>query len=378
MVILSDSVAMAWLSQRFELSRGTAESNLIAMEGLRGVAVSLVFLVHYSTLVQPWLTSQGGVALTLDALHRIGNAGVDLFFVLSGNLIYGHLIAKPQPFRIYIARRAQRIYPAFLAVFSAYVVLSFLYPSAGKLPDGAIATVVYLVQNLMLLPGLLPIRPLITVAWSLSYEMFYYLVMPGVIAVFALRSRAPGWRIALFAVSTLVALVAFGMVGGPVRLTMFLAGVLVYETLPRGYAPSSSVAWIALALCLAAMLLPMPGPAGQSLRTAILFAGFFVLCRCCFGQPRQSVARTFRWTPLRWLGNMSYSYYLTHGLTLKMLFVGLGLVLPPGGTGDLGALLIVPAFALTLAPSTLLFLWVERPFSLQPRRSSRAGPAAAT
>ena len=33
---------------------------------------------------------------------------------------------------------------------------------------------------------------------------------------------------------------------------------------------------------------------------------------------------------LRWLGNMSYSYPLTRGLTLKILFLGLGKVLPSG------------------------------------------------
>ena len=348
------------------------------MEGLRGFAVFLVFLVHYATLVQPWVTPQGGVAATLDALHRIGNAGVDLFFVLSGFLIYGHLIASPQPFGRYIARRVQRIYPAFLAVFSVYVVLSFLRTSDSKLPDGDVATIIYLVQNLLLLPGLLPIEPLITVAWSLSYEMVYYLVMPGAIAVLALRSRSSGWRITFFAASTLVALAVFAVAGGSVRLTMFLAGVLLYETLPRGRAPGSAAAWIALVLCLAALLVPMPGPAGQTLRTALLFTGFFVLCYSCFGQPRQTVARAFRWTPMRWLGNMSYSYYLIHGLTLKALFLALGKACPPGSTGDLGVWLIVPAFALTLAPSALLFLWVERPFSLRPKWARAPRTAAAS
>ena len=37
--------------------------------------------------------------------------------------------------------------------------------------------------------------------------------------------------------------------------------------------------------------------------------------------------RAFAWTPLRWLGNMSYSYYLIHGLALKAGGHGTGEIL---------------------------------------------------
>jgi peptidoglycan/LPS O-acetylase OafA/YrhL len=55
------------------------------MEGLRGVAVFLVFLVHYVSNVAPWTASDlGSVAA---AVTTMGSTGVDLFFVLSGFLI---------------------------------------------------------------------------------------------------------------------------------------------------------------------------------------------------------------------------------------------------------------------------------------------------
>ena len=70
---------------------------------------------------------------------------------------------------MYAKRRVQRIYPVFLVVFAIYIMLSFIFPSESKLPEGYVEIVKYILQNLLLLPGVFNIEPLITVAWSLSY-----------------------------------------------------------------------------------------------------------------------------------------------------------------------------------------------------------------
>ena len=48
-----------WLSARFELSRDGGEGNIRAMEGLRGLAVFLVFLVHGFWFIGPWTNPTG-------------------------------------------------------------------------------------------------------------------------------------------------------------------------------------------------------------------------------------------------------------------------------------------------------------------------------
>jgi exopolysaccharide production protein ExoZ len=69
------------LARWFELGPVGAE-RLLPMEGLRGLAVLLVFFVHYG--------AQFGHAFGVAppaigaALQLLGNAGVDLFFVLRG------------------------------------------------------------------------------------------------------------------------------------------------------------------------------------------------------------------------------------------------------------------------------------------------------
>jgi peptidoglycan/LPS O-acetylase OafA/YrhL len=329
---------------KFELSREVAGSNLRPMEGMRGFAVFLVFLVHYASLADP-----AGSVWMSKVLHSMGNAGVDLFFVLSGYLIYGSLVSREQAFMPYMRRRIQRIYPAFLAVFATYCVLSLVFPNESKIPqEGALW---YLLQNLLLLPGMLPIEPMITVAWSLSYEMFFYLVMPA--AVFFLRPLGSQRRTGLILVAAFLTIAYCSVYGGHIRLIMFMSGMLLYEAVKRARAPHALVGALALVLGLAATVFPVPG----TIETVILFATFYLFCLHCFVHPGSVLARAFTWTPMRRLGNMSYSYYLIHGLALKAAFM----VLP---AGQMFFLLLPLAFAWTLVPSMLLFLMVERPFSL--------------
>ena len=367
---------MTWLAERFELARQGGGKHVLSMEGLRGFAVFLVFLVHYASLIEPWLAAGGGTAGSAAAIHTIGNAGVDLFFVLSGFLIYGSLIRRETPFLPYMGQRIRRIYPAFTVVFVVYAALSFAMPSQSKIPTGALAGATWLLQNFLLLPGLFPIEPMITVAWSLSYEMFYYLVLPPVILAFALRRRPPQWRVAFFAAVGVAIVLMCALIGGPVRMVMFIAGILMVEAMasPRVQAPSSGVALVVLVAGLAATLVKFPGAVGAVAHSLILAATFFALCFCCFKRPDDTLARAFTWKPMRWLGNMSYSYYLLHGLALKAGFMILS-KLAPTTTNEpvLFIAMLLPMFVLTLIPTALLFLFVERPFSL-----ARQKPVAIT
>jgi len=338
------------------------------MEGLRGVAVLLVFLVHYSTLSRDF-RSDGWVNEALLLAHEVGNSGVDLFFVLSGYLIYGTLIERVQPFPAYMARRLRRLYPAFLVVMALYLVLFLVLPQLSKLPQGGWAAAWYVVQNLLLLPGIFPIQPIIEVAWSLSYELFYYLAMPLVIGVCALRLRSRRWRLWFFAIVMCLGLLLAAQFGGPIRLSLFLAGVLLYEWLrlkptlrPRGHWAGLGWALVGLVMCL-----PMPGFDLQALRAAGLSLGFGLVCWVGFAQPQAAASRWLCFRPLRWLGNMSYSYYLIHGVALHAFFMFLKPLWPQAWAGSGAGLLLLPALLVTLLVAAVLYLAIEWPLSLRPR-----------
>jgi len=372
---------MDWLRSRFELSRSGDAPHSRPMEGLRGYAVLLVFLVHYVTLASPWIARPSLLAGVADAMRIVGNTGVDLFFVLSGYLIYGSLIGRRQEFLPYFRRRVGRIYPAFSVVFCLYLALSLAFPRESRIPAAPLQGVLYLAENFLLLAGFGHQLPMVTVSWSLSYEMAYYLAIPLLIAAFKLRRRSARWRIGFF--SALLMLAGAGSVaaGTPVRTIMFLAGVLLHEAMagqrPGVWTPPARAVVPALVAAMTLMLLPFPWPALSPLiRFGGLSAAFFLFCLACFQQPAGPVGGVCSVAAVRWLGNMSYSYYLLHGLALKAAFAVVARAMPPAvALPDGGWLffigMLAPMLAWTLLPSAALFLLVERPYSLAPTPTSR-------
>lgn len=104
-----------------------------ALDGLRGIAILLVMLDHFS-LYGGMIPSHGIDKLYYE-ITLAGWVGVDLFFVLSGFLITGLLIDardKQGFFRIFYARRILRIFPLY------YGVLLFVFivaPQIGALRE---------------------------------------------------------------------------------------------------------------------------------------------------------------------------------------------------------------------------------------------------
>lgn len=366
-----------WLQARFELSRGGLKENLRCMEGLRGLAVFLVFLTHYNS-GNPMTAGNTNLGAVSRQLAYIGSTGVDLFFVLSGFLIYGMVISRSDGFVSFMSRRAKRIYPAFIVVLTVYVLLSLAAPEYGKIGGSLHERVLYLAENALLLPGLFPVKPMIAVSWTLSYEVFYYLAIPLVVTALALRSRTAVWRVLFFASVAAAAVIVYcagysshrGDEWGYVqriRLIMFVAGILCYEALEsrRIRSPGSFIGLCCLVVGMLSTFVPGSAMAGNTLHMCILFVSYSMLCLACFKEQHGWLAGLFSQTPLRWFGNMSYSYYLTHNLTLRIAFHEVSRVIPSSGGGPVPYLLFMPiAFIATLGPALLLYLIVERPLSL--------------
>lgn len=360
----------ALLSRIFEISHSN-HASIRSMEGLRGFAVLLVFLVHYSSLCGPLVSADTLTYQISRIIHDIGNAGVDLFFVLSGYLIYGMLISKQRPFISYLARRVQRIYPTFVAVFILYMALSAVFPAESKLPGNGSDALLYVLQNLLLLPGMLDITPIITVAWSLSYEFFFYLVTPLVIALLLLKQWPHQHRLALLLLISAAGFTYHWSYAGHIRLLMFVSGMMLYEvSYNLNLRPVKHLGGASLLLALVVIgIIPYFNVSGW-FRIFTLFVLLFVLCWECF-TVNGMTQRLFSWAPLRWYGNMSYSYYLIHGLTLKGLFLLIGGLLVGSQVKPwFYWATLLPAFLFTLLVSSALFITVEKPYSLARRRIS--------
>lgn len=302
----------AWLRRRFELG---GPARLLPMEGLRGVAVLLVFLQHVGAQGEGLLMPGSAAAPLMTALKQQGNVGVELFFVLSGYLIYGHLVARRPGFWAFLRRRAVRLYPAFLCAFALAWTID-VARAQRLVPADPVEAARYLAANLLFLPGLLRARPLLTVAWSLSYEAFFYLACFALVAGLALDRWGRGGRVALIlglaaafeAVSWWhgpnmrgpMLLVDLADWDWPDRMLPFFAGMLLAEggtrTLPSALGLAAPAAVVAL---LSWTWVP------DLARGLLVAGGFFLLCAAAF-RPGSAAARALSWQWLRWLGNMSF------------------------------------------------------------------------
>ena len=351
-----------YIIDKLELSHGT-NNPLLSMEGLRGVAVFLVFSVHYNALIEPYISSS--TLIVSHTISHFSHLGVDLFFVLSGFLIYGSIIKKSKfnPLT-YTKRRFERIYPTFLFVFIIYLFLSFLFPSESKIPSSLSDGFVYIIQNLLLLPGLFKITPIITVAWSLSYEVFFYLMIPVVIFSLRLKSWPSNSRIAFWSVITALSFFCFYYWGGPIRMVMFIAGIILFElhAIKGVKLKSFGALYLFMALLIFGLRTFIQIP--FIVLIILTFLLFIAFCLVAFNS-ESSTSRWLVFSPLRWLGNMSYSYYLIHGLVLKFSFLVLSLFSVDSYIENSWYYLLwAPLFIFTLGVSLALYLCIERPLSL--------------
>ena len=355
---------MNWLRKTFETPHTTHKA-IISMEGIRGFAVFLVFLVHYMSLFDPWLRESSTTSQLSMYIQSIGNIGVDLFFVLSGYLIYGMLINKKRAFSNYILRRIQRIYPTFTVVFVIYLILSLLFPSESKIPHEWKEGLTLIIQNYLLLPGLFDITAIITVAWSLSYEFFYYLLIPLLIASLRMREWKAQYRMLFFLTVSVFFFYYCAVNSGPIRLVMFISGVLLYETIENKIINNMPPLGLpALLTAIVSVVVLKELDTNGWWAYVLLCVLFYIFCLECF-LLSGFTTRLFSISPLRWLGNMSYSYYLLHGLTLKFIFMIMEKAYPPQQSETLLLwLLVFPIFILTLIPTTMLFVYIEKPYSL--------------
>jgi peptidoglycan/LPS O-acetylase OafA/YrhL len=161
--------------------RLTTRNRQPGLDLLRAIAIVLVVLYHAGLF---------GFVLPRD-VQRFGWIGVDLFFVLSGYLIAGQLLAgmargRSPDLRRFYWRRALRILPAFLTIVAIYVFLPALREYPVMPPVWKFLT---FTQNLGLRGG-----TTFSHAWSLCIESQFYLLLPFLLLAVA-RWRRGHWLV---------------------------------------------------------------------------------------------------------------------------------------------------------------------------------------
>ena len=316
------------------------------IQALRALAALAVLFFH----AMPFFEQVGGRPGVLGKVFGVGYLGVDLFFVISGFIIArgvsGCRLAGAD-FRHFVERRAYRIFLGYwpvLALACLYYVAAMPERLAQANPLATIFLLSHRITDLV-----------IGQAWSLSFELYFYLLF----GVLALTGRIPARMAVLVYAAVIVILnlrdpaVAKGFFANPHLLELF-AGMLLGQAnmpaLPRRWLPALVLA----ATALFGLWLSLNSP--TRLVTVSLAGGAALLLvliaelRCQSGGNRPSLMSR--------LGDSSYALYLLHYLLLEIFVRHLG------GIEWLRPILpyLFPFWlAAIVALAHAHYLWLERP-----------------
>ncbi|WP_089158095.1 acyltransferase family protein [Micromonospora sp. NBS 11-29] len=374
--------------------RGTFRGDI---EGLRAVAVLLVLVGHAAPAVLPG-----------------GFVGVDVFFVISGFLITGLLVAElRRTGRISIAgfyaRRARRLLPAAGLVLLASMLLTVVALPRTRWPGtggDVAASAAYLMnwhladRSVDYLAGGQP-PSILQHYWSLAVEEQFYLIWPLLLILVMLGAHrahraGDGWlRTARWRLPLGLALVAVPSFAWSVAETTSDPARAYFVTTTRlwelalgggvavlGLLVPRMPAWLGIALAWTGLGAVAASP--FVVDTATAFPGWMALLPTlgtaaviaggtCAG--RAGPGRVLGLRPVRAVGAISYSLYLWHWPLLVAADTRFG---PLTQTTSLAVALA------SVVPAALTYRYVEDPirrgriFGMRPRRALAWGAACTT
>jgi peptidoglycan/LPS O-acetylase OafA/YrhL len=315
-------------------------------DGVRALA-ALMVVVYHSVFFNTNFDTPGGAFLgTL-------NAGVFVFFVTSGFLLYrpftaSHMNDAPGIGTVgYLVRRAARIYPAYWLVLAFFTFVSpraNVYGLHGFVQHTTLTFTYSHIQN----PFVVGIPP----AWSLVVEVSFYVFLPIYAALIGTLARR--WESTAVELGGVAALFAVGLVSViaiangvdwpwlavlPQYIAAFALGMFLAVLSARRWDARTSARlerigrpaglwWIGAVLALVAIpvalrhdpLAPMNAAQAVGLNVCEMIVGFCIVVPVVFGaQDHGAIRRVLRSRPAVYLGLVSYGIYLWHWFLLRIV-----------------------------------------------------------
>lgn len=339
---------------------------LNSIQYLRAVAALMVVIYHLHVPMQ---------RLGLDGTAPGWLAGgVDLFFVISGMIMWVTTAGRRvTPFDFYW-RRIVRIVPLYWILTSLLVGLLLVAPA---LLQSARFDLWHVIASYLFLPAHHPVtglmQPVLIPGWTLNYEMFFYLLfgaallLPQADRLLAMLAGLCGLAlVGLFLPDNTVA----GFYTNPI-IVEFALGMVLGWAYGRGFALPRTLALVLIVLGFAAMVI-LGGEDQDPMRLLLWGLPAMVIVAGALSLERTGgVARV---GPAVLLGDASYALYLFHGIVLSaagQVWRLLGLDQMP---------FALPAFAVValigaIIASIVVHLVVEQPVNRLLRPTSKARSA---
>ena len=199
---------------------------IVSIQVCRGLAALLVVFAHLDNIEDKYCPTH------LMHLFQHGVLGVDLFFVISGIVISVVTVGKFGSVRnavTFLHRRIARIYPIYW-VYTTIVLAAFLYnplwinAGSGHRVD--------ILHSYLLIPS--HVSFLVMQGWTLSYEVYFYLVF--FLLMLLVPARAAGWVLAAWGVTVIGLNLWLGVSPYPLvtlatspSVLEFLAGCVIFQ-----------------------------------------------------------------------------------------------------------------------------------------------------
>ncbi|WP_454742058.1 acyltransferase family protein [Cupriavidus necator] len=357
-----------------------------SLQMLRGIAAVWVVAFHMQCNLDPHAAA---LPFSGSDLMRKGYLGVDLFFVISGFVIAWTALYKPGPHdppTQFLLKRLIRVAPPYWVATLVFAVLCDP-TSIGLGP---------IIRSLLFLPGAPDTapnygNPVLLIGWSLNYEIYFYIAFAAILYF----GRNLAFQVSYFTVTLILlpAILAGGVSTNPEHL---------YKGISNKYvllATNPIILEFIFGMMLARLYRSLPGSLGRLYVWLTLLASIAIFATALIlDEPHMSIV--FRGLPcailvagllvaerygllpvspqLSYLGEISYSIYLTH-LFVLLLVKAIYETSPGQHYAQIAQYLITVAAVFALA--RIFYKYVESPIlqfgkRLGNRRRGHSKPAA--
>lgn len=328
---------------------------ILSIQYLRALAAMMVVVFHAAEHLSEDFTFGGA--------HGVGAAGVDIFFVISGLIMWLTTAGRDMPPSVFLWRRVTRILPLYWIA----TLLMFAMPFVSKtIAGGVVADPAHLLASLFFIARPSPVDsamylPIYTPGWTINFEMFFYAIFALCLLARREMIRAAALTGALGGLALMgLAFSPGGLLGwysSPIILE-FAAGVLIGAAYTSRVRVPAWAAGAALLLGIAALISSGVYPAIFANRALIWGIPAALIVFGALFLERHGKIKVI--PALGFFGDASYSLYLSHLFAVgAVAVVWQKFDLWPGAAGALGFMGL--AIAASLALAALTYIHIEKP-----------------